>query len=322
MISLVVPVYNMEKLLEKCLKTLLNQETKEYEIILVDDGSTDSSPKMCDEYAKSNPDKIRVIHKENGGLSSARNAGMKIANGKYVTFPDPDDWVEKGYVNRFEQLQTEYNADLVCIGHYVNYDEREIPVDNGTELKIFDKKMAQRALFMSPCINGFAWNKIFNMDIIRNYELTFLDDVGTTEDLDFVFRYLKYCNTIVFSPEDRLYHYYQREGAATNSSFSRKNLASINTYNKIINDSNDTQLMCAAKEEICNVAINSLFLFKDAKENDDKILEYIRVNLKDNLKYYLHSKRYGNGRKIQACMANYLPDVYVVIKKMFKNYRR
>ena len=104
MISIVVPIYNMEKLLPRCMDTLVTQSLA-YEIILVDDGSTDSSPKICDDYMQMYPAFVRVVHKDNGGLSSARNAGMDVARGKYVIFPDPDDWVELDYVSQMVELQ-------------------------------------------------------------------------------------------------------------------------------------------------------------------------------------------------------------------------
>ena len=105
MISVIVPVYNMKIYLKRCMKTLIMQTQDNYEIILVDDGSTDGSSEICDEYAKENPDLIRVIHKENGGLSSARNAGIEEATGRYIIFPDPDDWVEPDYLKAFVELK-------------------------------------------------------------------------------------------------------------------------------------------------------------------------------------------------------------------------
>lgn len=93
MVSIVVPVYNMEKFLPRCMDTLVSQSS-DYEIILVDDGSTDRSPELCDDYRQRYPSLVRVIHKRNSGLSSARNAGIEAAKGTYVIFPDPDDWVE------------------------------------------------------------------------------------------------------------------------------------------------------------------------------------------------------------------------------------
>ena len=105
MLTLVVPIYNMEKYLARCMDSLLGQSCRDFEIILVDDGSTDSSGTLCDSYAARYPELVRVIHKPNGGPSSARNAGLDAARGEFVTFPDPDDWVEPDYVGSFLRLQ-------------------------------------------------------------------------------------------------------------------------------------------------------------------------------------------------------------------------
>ena len=105
MLTFAIPVYNMESLLERCMDTMLSQTCRDFEIILVDDGSTDASPALCDAYAAAHPGLIRVVHKPNGGLSSARNAGIDAARGEFIVFPDPDDWVEPEYVRHLLQLQ-------------------------------------------------------------------------------------------------------------------------------------------------------------------------------------------------------------------------
>ena len=97
LISIVLPIYNVEKYIEKCMDSVLNQTYKNIEVILVDDGSPDRCPKICEEYAKKD-NRIKVVHKENGGLSDARNAGIKVANGEYITFIDSDDYIDQDYV--------------------------------------------------------------------------------------------------------------------------------------------------------------------------------------------------------------------------------
>ena len=97
LISIIVPVYNVEEYLKECIDSIINQTYKRIEIILVDDGSTDKSGKICDDYAKIDK-RIKVVHKENGGLSDARNVGISVSSGKYIAFVDSDDWVEKNYV--------------------------------------------------------------------------------------------------------------------------------------------------------------------------------------------------------------------------------
>ena len=315
-VSLVVPVYNMEDYLERCMTTLLAQTKKEYEIILVDDGSTDSSAEICDKYAEKYSDIVKVVHKSNGGLSSARNAGMRIAAGKYVIFPDPDDWTEKDYVEQLLKLQ-EKAVELVCIGHYINYDTKQVMANEGQVGCIMSADEARKSLLIPPCMNGFAWNKLYHLDIIREYGLEFLDDVGTTEDLDFAFRYLKHCNNVYFAPEVRTYHYFQRDGAATHSGFSKRKLESIHTYEKIIACSQECpELVQAAKEEICNIAINLLWMYQNDSCTDIEVKQLLKRQLKDTLNCYLKSKRYSLGRKAQAVMVYVNLPVYCKIKNM------
>ena len=112
LLSVIVPIYNVEEYLEKCLDSIINQTYKNLEIILVDDGSPDKCPQICDEYAKKD-DRIVVIHKENGGVSSARNLGLDIAKGEFITFVDSDDWIDETMYEKMMLKQAEENLDLV-----------------------------------------------------------------------------------------------------------------------------------------------------------------------------------------------------------------
>ena len=115
MISVIVPVYKVEPYLHKCLDSILSQTYQNLEIILVDDGSPDRCGAICDEYAQKDP-RVKVIHKENGGIATARNAGMRIAAGDYWMFVDSDDWLEADAISNLYQLLAEYNADLAIGG--------------------------------------------------------------------------------------------------------------------------------------------------------------------------------------------------------------
>lgn len=301
--------------------SLLSQTCSEYEMILVDDGSTDQSAFICDRYAEKYPERVRTVHKKNGGLSSARNAGMSIAKGNYVIFPDPDDWVEPDYVESLLQIQSQYQPDLACVGHFIAYDHGEVLSNQGQKGIQMDAQSAQKALLIPPCMNGFAWNKLYHLDLIRKHQLTFLDDVGTTEDLDFAFRYLQYCNKVYFAPDVGVYHYYQRTGAATHSVFSRRKIDSIHTYEKIIEAKvGQTDLVQAAREEICNIAINLLWAYQNEGCDDLEAKEKLQDYLRENIGVYLQSKRYGFGRKIQAILAQVSPKLYCKFKnKVTKN---
>lgn len=313
MITVVVPIYNLSDLLPRCISTLLEQ-CGLIEIILVDDGSTDKSPVMCDYYAETFPDRVRVIHKSNGGLASARNMGIEAAQGDYIIFPDPDDWVEPNYISKLTELQEKYQPDLLCVGHYVDYDDHSEAANIGQSLRQMDGIQAQKSLLIPPCMSGFAWNKLYHLDIIRENDLRFLDDVGTTEDLDFAFRYLEFCKKVVFSPEDRIYHYYQRNGAATHSGFSQKKLDTIRTYEKMIVLTTNKDIIRAAQEALCNTAVNLLWIYENSKFDDVYIEKKIQSYIWMNLKQYCTSKQFGIGRKIQAIIACYMPRTYAYLK--------
>ena len=125
LISIVLPIYNVENYIEKCMESVLNQTYKNIEIILVDDGSPDNCPIICDQYVKED-NRVKVVHKENGGLSDARNAGIKVANGDYITFIDSDDYVDKDYVEFLYNTIEETDADIAIGGHRVIYDSGKI----------------------------------------------------------------------------------------------------------------------------------------------------------------------------------------------------
>lgn len=134
LISIIVPVYNVEKYLNKCIDSIINQTYKNIEIILVDDGSTDNSGKICDEYLLRDS-RIKVIHKNNGGLSSARNEGINISSGEYIGFVDSDDWVEP---NMYEEMYKKIlysNADIVDCGYWKEYENKSIKYISANEVK-------------------------------------------------------------------------------------------------------------------------------------------------------------------------------------------
>ena len=314
MLTLVVPVYNMESYLSRCMDALLAQTCRDFEIILVDDGSTDSSPAICDSYSAAHPDITRVIHKQNGGLSSARNAGMDAALGDFIIFPDPDDWVEPDYVSSLFHFQKIYDADLVCTGYYIADDFSSVPGSADTAPQILSGPDARRGLILPPHMSGFAWNKLYRMDIIRSENLRFLDDVGTTEDLDFAYRYLAYAETVCHAPNCRTYHYYQRPGAATHSGYSHKKLGSLHTYEKILADCTNPKLAYAAREEICVTAVNLLWAWESGTRTEKSDRKLLLRSIRQHLPDHLRSRRYGLGRKLQAITAAISPKLFAKLK--------
>lgn len=170
-ISIVVPVYNVEKYLDKCIESILRQTFEDFELILVDDGSPDNSGKICDEWAKKDS-RIKVIHQKNGGLPNARNTGINNATGRYIAFVDSDDWVEKDFLSVLYSGITENNADIVQCNYSRVFDSgREDFIQYKNE--IWDRQhiekviMPQLANYIPVNMSNSRWNKIYRSDIAR-----------------------------------------------------------------------------------------------------------------------------------------------------------
>ena len=177
-ISVIVPVYKVEKYLNRCVESICKQSYSNLEILLVDDGSPDSCPQMCDEYAKADS-RIIVIHKENGGLSSARNAALEVATGDYVICVDSDDYIHPRAVEKLYQACVMYQADIAMGLHFVEKGEKlliEDPVVD--EVEIYSAVEALQVLLADKKMRNYAWNKLYKRELFeevrypegRNYE--------------------------------------------------------------------------------------------------------------------------------------------------------
>lgn len=182
LISIIVPVYNVEKYLERCVNSIINQTYKNIEIILVDDGATDTSGKICDEL-KERDKRITVIHKTNGGLSDARNAGLKIANGEYIGFVDSDDYIEKDMFETLYNINKQHNADISIVSFYEIYDGKVIGVRDTANLEILNKTEALKELLIDTKIQSYAWNKLFKKELFKDIKFPTnknFEDIATT----------------------------------------------------------------------------------------------------------------------------------------------
>jgi len=167
LISIIIPVYNVEKYLERCVKSVINQTYKNLEIILVDDGAKDNSGKMCDELSKLDS-RIKVIHKENGGLSDARNFGLKIATGDYIGFVDSDDYIADDMYETLYHTIKNNNADISIVSFYEMYKEKVIGVRDSGNLEILSKQEAMKELLIDTKIQSYAWNKLFKKELFND----------------------------------------------------------------------------------------------------------------------------------------------------------
>ena len=175
MVTIIVPVYNVENYLKVCVDSILNQTYENYELILIDDGSTDTSGIICDSYANSF-DKVRSFHQKNSGVSASRNLGIEKANGEYITFIDSDDWVEPDYIGRMVAYM---EPGAFVAGHLVLNNKSSIKSDVITRVTVGE---AQISVFSSKGIGGFAVAKMFDLNVVRKNHIKYCEDIAICED--------------------------------------------------------------------------------------------------------------------------------------------
>lgn len=202
-ISVIVAVYQAEKYISRCLDSLLLQSFDNFEIILIDDGSWDQSGKICDHY-KEKDKRIRVVHKENEGVSKTRQLGLNLARGQYVIYVDPDDWVEKEYLEVLYRQAIAENADMIICDFWVEYWKKSIYITQRPSKS--DSRTVLEELFSK--LIGCTWNKLVKKELYKKYDIKFPEDVHFCEDLYVNCCLLIHDIKIAYVPK-ALYHYDQ-----------------------------------------------------------------------------------------------------------------
>ncbi|MDO4198652.1 MAG: glycosyltransferase [Erysipelotrichaceae bacterium] len=231
-ISIIVPVYNAEKHLRRCIDSILEQSFRDFEVILVDDGSADGSPSILDEYRDSD-ERVKVIHKENEGVSKARNTALDIAVGKWIQFADADDWLSNNAMASFVDTADKHDCEMVVADFYRVVNERfskkgSIKKDGLlSKLEYADEMMDNPADFYY----GVLWNKFYRKDIIDEYHLRMNDDVSWCEDFLFNLEYIYHIDSIYILKTPVYYYFKNRDSIVNNLSIGKVINSKINIYN-------------------------------------------------------------------------------------------
>ena len=203
-ISIIIPVYNTEKLLRRCLNSVLNQTLKDIEIICVNDGSTDNSARILDDYGKY--ENIKIIEQKNSGLSSARNTGLDIATGKYIAFLDSDDFVDPDFYEKLFNNIEKYKADVACASIVRENDKKKTYLVVYKQIEVAKNIQDRFLLVQSPKYN-FVWNKLYRKEFIDKNNLRFVPGM-IYEDLFFTADVLETAGSLITVP-DTYYHYWK-----------------------------------------------------------------------------------------------------------------
>lgn len=230
-ISVIIPVYNVESYIVKTLKSVQMQTFVDYEVIIVDDGSNDKTYEVCSEFIQ-NDGRFQIIKKENGGVSSARNIGLKLSKGEYIVFVDGDDVVERDYLSVLYNLITEETIDMGICGMKIS---NKSAIRSTTDIPegILDRTVTARGLYCRESFRGFLFNKIFKKRIIQENDICLNENAYMCEDALFCTEYVKYIRYSRFC-NIPLYEYVQREDSATNKKFNINRFSVIRTYKIII----------------------------------------------------------------------------------------
>lgn len=210
-VSIIVPVYNAEKVLHFCVDSILNQTFKDFELILIDDGSTDRSGDICDEYAKDN-DNIVTKHIENSGVSVARNIGIETARGVYICFIDSDDYLENDYLETLVKIKNDYQSVESIWCGFKTVDGYNNPavlqrVVYSKDVELFETSTKFVMTLHDKWLDAAPWCKLFSREIIINFNLRFSKEFSLGEDLIFNFNYLEHTNGRILIINKCLYNY-------------------------------------------------------------------------------------------------------------------
>lgn len=289
-----MPVYNAEEYLKRSVDSVLNQTYKNLEIILVNDGSTDSSSLICDEYAQKDG-RVRVVHKANEGAAKARNTGLDYAKGEYISFVDSDDLINKEMLEKLYNGATENDCDISVCGYWKCFENEEINYEKASEKtvdRIFSSNEAFEIFGWNDCVaSNSVWSKLIKAELFDGVRFP---ELRTAEDLCVSFKLFHKANR-VYATDEKMYYYICRQGSLM--------------HGKTLN-TNDTINVCDLLIEYCRTAIED----NTTREVAIKKIAYIETNaILDN--YYLAIKR-GLGKNERA----YHKQLYADSKRKYNGY--
>lgn len=318
LISVIVPIYNIEKYIDRCVESVVNQTYKNLEIILVDDGSTDNSSSVCDDWAKRDS-RIKVIHKKNGGLSDARNFGLDNAKGDYIAFVDGDDFIDINMYDSMLNYLKKYNCDICICGINKIENGREFITRpymySNNEFTILNNENALVEL-LNDRLDVSSCNKLYKKEIIN--DLRFPYGI-TNEDFALMYKFFYRSNQIIIINEN-YYKYIQRQGSITTTKFNERQFDKY--YNCI-------QMMDFIEENIPNLIneakyylwyhtfclLKQLYL-ENLIISYSKYAKELKTTLKKDSFIIMKSKKLSYKEKIIYLVISFFPRIYVLIHKI------
>lgn len=319
LVSIIVPIYNDRDYITDCVKQLCGQTYGSIEIILVDDGSTDGSGALLDSFAD---DRVRVVHKEHGGVSAARNAGLEIAEGSYIMFADADDKVAADMVERMLAWAVKEQADVVVCRHEKLYPDRTPAVSAGPdEILRLSGTEALRRVNYGKGITASVWDKIFRAECLEG--VSFPPKVRIGEDYSFIVDVFMKTGKVVVIP-DILYFYVQRAASVCHQGFTGESYGILDNYLSVYQRQTERapKLGQSALAYLVLQEMAIVVSMTRANTYDAEMIKNVAVGVRQKLTAYLKDKEIPFFLKVCAVMIAFIPRLFIWIYRMFFSHRR
>ena len=285
LISIVVAFFNAEAYLQQCISSIVRQTYTNIEVILIDDGSTDNSSVICKDIVSTDK-RFIYLFQENKGVSSARNLGLRKANGKYISFIDADDWIEPFHIETLYSTLLDNNVDLSCV-NWIRDDHLDKNSLSDNVVIYNDKNLIVAGVFDSKAYAGYVWNKLFDCTLISKNNIFFDENIKVLEDQLFVLQYCLNCSSVAFQT-NATYHYRMHDTSVMNKSFGRERATSVVAMLKIITilESNEFSRECIDDKVLhaSQLFRNSIKYYADIGDRDNalsnikEMLAFIRIH--------------------------------------------
>lgn len=318
-ISIIVPIYNVDKYLEETINSIINQTLKEIEIILVNDGSTDNSGKICDELKKKD-NRIKVIHKKNMGVSAARNSGLKIATGEFVGFVDSDDIVCSDMYETLYNNAIENKVDISMVSPVIKELNGNVKYFNNTGKKfIWDREEALKNFFKGNVFNIAVYTKIFKREKYAN--ILFEEEKSVHEDKYYTFQCILNSNRVFFEDVCK-YNYIKRENSISTSKFSKRKFDVIYFGEKIYNDIMKINIEKLKEDAYINLYLSKLQILRGIvrnKENRNEFKEEERklINEIKLFEFKKYKNKLSKQKQLEFMIVQKYTNLYSIVVKIF-----
>lgn len=324
LISVIVPVYNVEQYLDRCVQSICKQSYKSLEIILIDDGSTDQSGKICEKYSEIDS-RIKVIHKKNGGLSDARNHGIEAATGQYIGFIDSDDYIEPDMYERLYKNMQAFHADISVCAYDMIYPQKSVTIADEKTITCYSTEEAFKKILYRNNIGVISCNKLFKSCLLQSirYPLgQYFEDINTT------YKLISKSKVIVYDPVV-VYHYIQRNNSINDKSFKscafNTKLYDMEKAADEIRDFTNKHIPGALSDisiGCINYYLRIINSELDFEINNPKLIKKTKKLIKKYILFILSSNNLSLPKKIQIvlflCSFNFY-KLIINLRKLYKN---